>query len=1092
MAAKQDKLKRGDIRYCTDDASYNRGRRYFDEGRVKQLDANHVEADVALLHATVLGSRRALYSQEITIIRSRDGAADINGMCTCPVAFNCKHVVAACLAYQTTQGAESARRADGDDDLAWLDRFIHAGREPEGPSTTAGNQFIAYILDSLSGKPGLAVEFLITRHLKKGGMGKGRRTDLFNFTGPYMRPEYAQPVDQEIGRLLEAQDTDRWREGATYLSGELGFLALSKMLRSGRCFWRDTSGPALEIGAPRLLQTRWQTQSNGRRRLELYLEPAAMPLATTPALYLDTLAGTLGPIEGAAFNAEQWSMLLDDAVELSGEGSAKFSRKLMTEAPDLPLLPPTPMELVRLEPRPPTPRLYLFAEPTPPSGRKMHMMRLRFAYGEHEVHAGSGGERHRQVVGDRVIEIPRDLCAEQQAAHVLINAGFQTLPTQQRSEPVWFSPGDSSLMDSAARWQSFLEHALPALKAQGWETEFDPGFALRFVRGDDWQATVKANNDWFDLHFDLDIEGRKLPLLPIIADVINHYDLGNLPDTLTVPLDDSEYLQLPAGYIRQMCQTLYELHESEPLDDRGQLRMARFDAARLAELEENFDGKLHWNGGESLRDLGNKLRNFQGIEPVAPPRGLKAELRHYQQQGLDWLQFLRAYDFNGVLADDMGLGKTVQTLAHLLLEKQRRRLKNPCLIIVPTSLVSNWRREAGLFAPRLKVLVLHGPDRQRYFGTLKEYDLIISTYPLLVRDEPVLAEHQYHYLVLDEAQVIKNPRAKVSRVARRLQANHRLCLTGTPMENHLGELWALFDFLMPGLLGDSRLFKQRFRTPIENHGDMEQRQRLARRVAPFLLRRTKSEVIAELPPKTEMVRSVSLPPRQAALYESIRLSMEKKVRDAIANKGLARSHITILDALLKLRQTCCDPRLLPLSEAKQINESAKLDMLMQMLPELLEEGRRVLLFSQFAKMLGIIEKRLGEAGIASCKLTGQTRKREQVIEQFRAGKADVFLISLKAGGVGLNLTEADTVIHYDPWWNPAVETQATDRAHRIGQDKSVFVYKLITENTLEEKIMAMQARKQALADSVYQQGGSEQAFNLGLDELQELFTPLND
>ncbi len=522
------------------------------------------------------------------------------------------------------------------------------------------------------------------------------------------------------------------------------------------------------------------------------------------------------------------------------------------------------------------------------------------------------------------------------------------------------------------------------------------------------------------------------------------------------------------------------------------MRLNRFDAARLTELEESCGNKTRWHGDKAMRKLGRKLKNFKGIRKVATPRGLKTELREYQQQGLNWLQFLRSYEFNGILADDMGLGKTVQTLAHLLLEKERKRMNRPCLVIAPTSLMSNWRREAEQFTPGLKVLVLQGPDRKQFFDDIDKHDLILSTYPLLTRDTDALLAHEYHYLILDEAQVIKNPRAKAAQTVRKIQARHRLCLTGTPMENHLGELWALFDFLMPGFLQDSRFFTQHFRNPIEKHGDTEQRQRLVQRISPFMLRRSKSEVVSELPDKTEILRSVTLHSRQAALYESIRLSMEKKVRDAIAQKGLARSHITILDALLKLRQVCCDPQLLSLPQAKKTRESAKLDMLMELLPEMLEEGRRILLFSQFTKMLGIIEQRIKGQGISYTKLTGQTRKRDEVIERFRQGEADVFLISLKAGGVGLNLTEADTVIHYDPWWNPAVENQATDRAHRIGQNKPVFVYKLITENTLEEKIMAMQARKQALADGVYERGKKNSEAKLTADDLKELFEPLSN
>jgi SNF2 family DNA or RNA helicase len=298
--------------------------------------------------------------------------------------------------------------------------------------------------------------------------------------------------------------------------------------------------------------------------------------------------------------------------------------------------------------------------------------------------------------------------------------------------------------------------------------------------------------------------------------------------------------------------------------------------------------------------------------------------------------------------------------------------------------------------------------------------------------------------------------------------------------------WAQFDFLMPGFLGTQQQFKQHYRTPIEKHGNQEIGQRLARRVAPFMLRRTKPQVATELPAKTEIIRYVEITGRQADLYESIRLSMEKKVRDSIASKGLARSHIAILDALLKLRQVCCDPRLLSLESARKVETSAKLDLLMTLLPEMLEEGRRVLIFSQFAKMLDLIEKALNAYEIRFSKLTGQTRHRERAIERFRQGEADVFLISLKAGGLGLNLTEADTVIHYDPWWNPAVESQATDRAHRIGQDKPVFVYKLVAEKTLEERILDMQAQKQVLSDSVYADSDGEVQVDLNADVLQEL------
>jgi SNF2 family DNA or RNA helicase len=328
----------------------------------------------------------------------------------------------------------------------------------------------------------------------------------------------------------------------------------------------------------------------------------------------------------------------------------------------------------------------------------------------------------------------------------------------------------------------------------------------------------------------------------------------------------------------------------------------------------------------------------------------------------------------------------------------------------------------------------------------------------------------YHLLILDEAQVIKNPNTMAHRIVQQLRAHHRLCLTGTPMENHLGELWSLFHFLMPGFLGDSKKFIQTYRKPIEKEQDAARQQALTRRVRPFMLRRTKEEVVSELPPKTEIIQHIELLPAQRDLYESVRLAMHAKIQAEIEEKGLRRSQIVILDALLKMRQVCCDPRLLKLDAARGITESAKLQFLIDTLPEMIEENRKILLFSQFTSMLALIEKELHNLNIPYVILTGQTKDRQTPIDTFQAGKVPLFLISLKAGGTGLNLTAADTVIHYDPWWNPAVENQATDRAYRIGQAKPVFVYKLVTVGTVEEKILEMQQHKANLFEGVFKNG----------------------
>jgi SNF2 family DNA or RNA helicase len=327
-------------------------------------------------------------------------------------------------------------------------------------------------------------------------------------------------------------------------------------------------------------------------------------------------------------------------------------------------------------------------------------------------------------------------------------------------------------------------------------------------------------------------------------------------------------------------------------------------------------------------------------------------------------------------------------------------------------------------------------------------------------------------------------------VACRLKAGHRLCLTGTPVENHLGEAWSLFAFLMPGLLGDAKSFTRLFRTPIEKRGDADRRQLLSRRLKPFLLRRTKSAVATELPPKTEMVRWVDLDGGQRDLYETLRLAMDRKVRDAVASKGLSRSAIEILDALLKLRQACCDPRLVKLkTTGKAAPASAKLEFLMELLPALVEEGRRILLFSQFTSMLDLIKTELAKVEIPFVELTGETTDRATPVRQFQSGAVPLFLISLKAGGVGLTLTAADTVIHYDPWWNPAAEDQATDRAHRIGQDKPVFVYKLIATGTVEERMLELQSRKRAVAEALFDPD-SKGALVFSEEDIAALFQPM--
>ncbi len=741
-------------------------------------------------------------------------------------------------------------------------------------------------------------------------------------------------------------------------------------------------------------------------------------------------------------------------------------------------------------------------------GEPQHRLGLQFIYQGQRVHGkAKSGERLRywpeQQAISPSISIARQAETEDELRQRLLNLGFSSSLRQSAALPA--NTAELFELGSDSQWLRFIKNHLPLLRAEGWQVEILPGFHFDLTPVDSWYAEVDEDpgNAWFDLELGILVEGQRISLLPVLMRLIQrnpellssqrlnqHADDELLQLPLDVPGASGRPLQvlLPFARLKPLLATLGELY----LNDAGaakKLRLNRLDAARLSDLQAE---DMHWQGGESVRRFSERLKQHSSHEQQAP-EGLQASLRPYQLEGLAWLQNLRELEVGGILGDDMGLGKTLQTLAHILTEKQAGRLDRPALAVMPTSLIPNWQDEALRFTPQLRVLTLHGTDRHALFSEMAGYDLILTTYALLPRDLEHLQAQPLHLLVLDEAQNIKNPKSKAAQAAGQLQARQRLCLSGTPLENHLGELWSLFNFLLPGWLGDSKSFNRDYRSPIEKHGDGTRLAHLNGRIKPFLLRRSKEAVATELPAKTEIIHWVDLNERQRDLYETVRLAMNDKVRAEIKLKGMARSQIVILDALLKLRQVCCDLRLVktdnPSAKPVRGSHSGKLDSLLEMLEELFAEGRKVLLFSQFTSMLTLIEAELTQRGIDYALLTGSTRDRREPVRRFQAGEVPLFLISLKAGGTGLNLTAADTVIHFDPWWNPAVEQQATDRAYRIGQDKPVFVYRLIARGTVEEKIQLMQQRKAELAASILE-GRSDGDWQLQEDDLSALFAPL--
>jgi superfamily II DNA or RNA helicase len=875
------------------------------------------------------------------------------------------------------------------------------------------------------------------------------------------------------------------------LLGEVGAGLVLRIAATGRAFWQSLRGRPLRGGAPRALAFVWKTLPGGEQTLSWEgAESLDVASNVEPPVYIDSVSNEAGRVDlmwpagllhahRAAVEPEQVAAVnarIDEAA-----GSLPFPRLRSVAALAQALLDLKPRLVLSADERA---VIYFIYNGVPVDSRRLLARQ----------------EAVRLMFGDSLHEIPRDLDRER-------------LFESQLAGVLGAVPEDRSA------WLAFIMGGVPALEAAGWEVVIDEHFPHRVVSAHEWYGDLGADlrqSGWFNLRLGVVVDGRPVNLLPALTRYLQSSlgqaslgesslgrDAGQENDAdaagcrvgefWLVRLDDGRYLPIALERIQRIANTLVELFDRGSLNTEEALSLPRAQGGRLAQLAMELNRPTLSSDDASLAALIEDLKTFSGIQALPAPANFRGELRPYQQEGLGWLQFLRKFRLGGILADDMGLGKTVQTIAHIALEIEQARLSKPVLIVAPVSALGNWQHEFARFAPGLSVHIWHGAQRRRSRPKLSEVQVIITAYPLLLIDSEVLLARDFGLVILDEAQMIKNPGAKVAQMARALRADCRLCLSGTPVENHLGELWSLFEFAQPGLLGDERHFQRHYRTPIEKNGDRGRAEALSARLAPFLLRRTKDSVAKELPPKVEIVESITLDEKQRDFYDGVRLAMHQRIQEVVRQQGLARSQITILDALLKLRQVCCDPRLVNTGAGEGEGRgdrapSAKLEWLATVLPELVAEGRRILLFSQFTSMLRLIESLVTQLAIPYCLLTGETMDRTAVVERFQSGVVPLFLISLKAGGTALNLTAADTVIHYDPWWNPAVEAQATDRAHRIGQTKSVFVYKLIAENTVEERMLQLQADKRALAGRLYTDKSASPTA-LGAEDLEMLFAP---
>lgn len=591
-----------------------------------------------------------------------------------------------------------------------------------------------------------------------------------------------------------------------------------------------------------------------------------------------------------------------------------------------------------------------------------------------------------------------------------------------------------------------------------------------------FDVDMNAENDWLGFDVNCYCGKDRISIADLKKYIQNKEEFIRMNDGRMLRISNWEDLE---RFIL-MLESFYE-------KENGQFEGRAYHAP---ELENIFTSSPHYNAkiAEGFKNFMAEAQSGKPIEKIKLPAGISKTLRSYQKEGIHWFYFLRKYRFAGILADDMGTGKTLQALTLAMLNKIENK---PSIVICPKTLLFNWEQEAEKFFPEMKTLIIEGfPDeRRKKIKSIKKCDLIITSYSTIKKDfdfyEKIKAK--FNYCFLDEAQFVKNHRTQNSRIVKRIPADYRLALTGTPLENSVSEIWSIFDFLMPGFLGNYNNFVKKFHTPIMKHSDAKALENLRKKVECFMLRRTKNEVLKELPPKIEQVISCELEEAQNILYKEILASVKKDIFETVEEKGFKKSQIHILAGLTKLRQVCNHPVLLLKDKDYTKYESAKLDGFIELINEIVSSGRKVLVFSQFTKMLDILEKVFNKNKIDYLYLCGKTTNRKELVEEFNGNyKIKVFLISLKAGGVGLNLTSADNVIIFDPWWNPSVENQAIDRTHRIGQKKSVNVYRLITKGTIEEKIVKLQEKKKFLFDNLV--GESKDLFQkLTWDDVKELF-----
>lgn len=1080
--------------------AFANGLSYKSRGAVLRVSVN-LEANE--ISGSVQGQRDLPYQARVTL---NEQGFIIGAYCSCPFRNYCKHAVALLLEAGSIYGFREEIVVEPRDLPRSVQHWVDELKESISESAVdkAGNaaekiaaESVIYIIDKSRFGPIPTLELTPYLVAKKNSAGLQKLVvaafeDLNADTG-------ATKEDESIAQFAMAALRSSYLGDVLRGDPELVQRLLDKVVATGRAYFRSASNPPLSKGPRQEGRVKWTFRRDGSQVPSVVGErESIIPIMSSCPAYVDTHMWHLGffdlPVE-----TETIAKLLTAPPVMPG-----FAEKVYDQLKDLALPEhidlPCPMlgeEIINNEPTPQVSfrsihplgnEAVMYWRRGFEPNKNVNVLDLSFDYGGHVFDLKDDQTEHREAKGQNTVVYRRDARSEKQFVWMLQELGFEALPLHSDKKKMRFVLRD----DSDYRWLHFVETILPKLVKAEWKVEIDDTFSYRVIKPEEaieYDLSEKGAW-WFVLEMGVTHEGKRLSLFPAIISAIKRAGLTkantldiqslNINGNFYAPLEDGRLIALPFDRVAGVIELILELFNA----DAGECGVGPESLPKI------LNSHIKIMPTERIKKLAKQLEKLGRIEPLETPDDFGAVLRDYQKDGVGWLDFLTDMEAGGILADDMGLGKTVQGLAHILQRKQRGLLRAPVLVICPTSVVPNWMREAERLTPTLNVLRLTGNDRFERFGEIPHADVVLTSYALLLRDVESLAQTDWAMIILDESQYIKNASTALAKAACKLRANARFCFTGTPVENSLTELWSQFSFLMPNMLGMKKSFGNFFQKPIEKHNNVERMQMLQRRIRPFILRRTKSEVAQELPAKTVILQPIELVGQQRDLYEAVRLAMHKRVNEEIRDKGIKGIRIVVIDALLKLRQTCCDPRIVKLKMADGITDSAKIETLMDMLPQLVEEGRRIIIFSQFRKMLELIELELQREKLDYVMLTGLTKERQPIIDRFQRGEVPIFLISLKAGGTGLNLTAADTVIHYDPWWNPAVEDQATDRAHRIGQDKPVFVYKFIARGSVEERIVVMQQHKKGIAGGIFTEG---KAASLAVDqeEIDFLLQPLD-